>query len=198
MTRLAGIVGDVPDSGNSEAEIAHVFTFDAASPATYVAAQDVELECGDAICLPALDPRSGLLWSEREETEAAAAEAGLRLIWPDRQPDARRVNRAAIHARDRGRGLQFVLAAARLAFGGGFDLDDDRTLAHAARAAGLEEGGVLAAAADSRYDLELTATGRRAAELGLVLPALEGPDASAVSTASRAERKHASIETPRR
>lgn len=198
MVPLTQILRDLPDSGISETGIAHVFTFDVCSPATYIAADSAEREWPDAVCCPVLDPDSRLLWSVPDRVETMAADAGLPLVWPDAPPDGRRVARAAIHARDRGRGLQFALAAGRLAFGGGFDLDDDSVLVHAAWAAGLDEEVALTAAGDERYDLELTATARRVGELGLALPALEDPAASVASTASRADRKHASIETPRR
>jgi hypothetical protein len=198
MAPLTTIVGDFPDSGISESLIAHVFTYDVCSPATYIAAENVDRDWPDAVCCPVLDLDSRLLWRVRDGVEALAAEAGLPLVWPDVPPDGRRAARVAIHARDLGRGLPFALAAARLAFGGGFDLDDDAVLAQAAWAAGLDETAALAAAEDPRYDLELTATARRASELGLALPALEDPVARVASTASRADRKHASIETPRR
>ncbi len=45
--------------------------------------------------------------------------------------------RVASLAAERGRGAAFVLAAGRLAFCGGFDLDDPEILAEAAAAAGL-------------------------------------------------------------
>ena len=198
MAPLTGILRDFPDSGISEWLIAHVFTYDVCSPATYIAAENVERDHPDAACCPVLDPDSRLLWGVPEGVEAMAAEAGLPLVWPDVPPDGRRAARVAIHARDRGRGLPFALAAGRLAFGGGFDLDDDGVLAHAISAAGLDEAAALEAAGDERYDLELTATARRACELGLALPALEEPAARVASTASRADLKHASIETPRR
>ena len=45
--------------------------------------------------------------------------------------------RVAALAAERGRAAPFVLAAGRLAFCGGYDLDDPETLAEAAAAAGL-------------------------------------------------------------
>jgi 2-hydroxychromene-2-carboxylate isomerase len=169
-------IGDYPDSGKSR-----IFSFDVASPLTYAAAPGVEPEHGEVVCCPMLDPRGDQVWAGREEVERVAAAAGLPLAWPERRPDGRAANRVAIHARDRGRGLAFALAAGRLAFGGGFDLDATGVLAQAASAAGLDADEALAAAGDERYDLELRATARRAAERGLVVPALEAAGARAAA-----------------
>ena len=51
--------------------------------------------------------------------------------------------RAAHYASEQGRGAAFVLAAGRLAFCGGFDLDDPELLAEAAAAAGIDMQGWL-------------------------------------------------------
>ena len=62
----------------------------------------------------------------------------LPLVWPDRLPRrARGRSRAAAYAAEIGAGARFALAASRLAFCGGFDLDDPETLAEAAAAAGI-------------------------------------------------------------
>jgi 2-hydroxychromene-2-carboxylate isomerase len=54
-----------------------------------------------------------------------------------------------------------VLAATRLAFCGGFDLDDPEILAEAAAAAGLGLDACLHAAGDRRRDGAIEAAGRR-------------------------------------
>jgi 2-hydroxychromene-2-carboxylate isomerase len=60
--------------------------------------------------------------------------------------------RAASLAAERGRAAPFVLAASRLAFCGGYDVDDPEILAEAAGAAGLTLDETFAAAADTRRD----------------------------------------------
>ena len=64
---------------------------------------------------------------------------------------------AALAAAEGGHAAPFVLAASRLAFCGGFDLDDPEVLAEAAAAAGLELPEVLAAAGDRSRDGEMEA-----------------------------------------
>lgn len=137
------------------------FYFDLASPFTYLAAERVDGMLGDARWSPASgevlsrhDP-----WREaiaRDAAERRAAQLRMPLVWPERPAeDARGAMRAAVHAADQGRGAAFVVAASRLAFCGGFDLDDPDVLAEAAAAAsiGLEE--CLEAARDRRIDAAL-------------------------------------------
>ncbi len=63
---------------------------------------------------------------------------GCPLIWPEPFADGGvRARRAASFACELGAGAAFALAAGRLAYCGGFDLDDPETLAEAAAAAGL-------------------------------------------------------------
>jgi 2-hydroxychromene-2-carboxylate isomerase len=81
--------------------------------------------------------------------------------------------RVANRAVELGRGGAFVLAAGRMAFGGGFDLDDPETLAEAAAAAGLDLEDSLEAARDVRRDEVIDAAGRRLLAVGADrLPAL--------------------------
>ena len=59
-------------------------------------------------------------------------------MWPDEPPQrVRGAMRVASLAAERGCGAAFVLAASRLAFCGGFDIDDPEILAEAAAAAGI-------------------------------------------------------------
>ncbi|MCW2959455.1 MAG: 2-hydroxychromene-2-carboxylate isomerase-like protein, partial [Solirubrobacterales bacterium] len=75
---------------------------------------------------------------------------------------------------DVGRAAPFVLAATRLAFCGGFDVDDPTILAEAAAAAGLSLDACLAAAGDRGLDRALRVKGERLAAQGLEqLPALQ-------------------------
>jgi 2-hydroxychromene-2-carboxylate isomerase len=69
--------------------------------------------------------------------------------------------RAAAYAAEQGRGRDFVLAAGRLAFCGGFDLDDPEILAEAAAAAGIPLEDCFYAAGDQRRDGAAEAIGRK-------------------------------------
>ena len=71
--------------------------------------------------------------------------------------------RAAAYAAEQGRGRDFVLAAGRLAFCGGFDLDDPEILAEAAAAAGIPLEDCFHAAGDPRRDGAAEAVGPQAA-----------------------------------
>ena len=64
-------------------------------------------------------------------------------------------------ARTGSRGRDFVLAAGRLAFCGGFDLDDPEILAEAAAAAGIPLEDCFHAAGDQRRDGAAEAVGRK-------------------------------------
>ena len=74
--------------------------------------------------------------------------------------------RAAHYASEQGRGAAFVLAAGRLAFCGGFDLDDPELLAEAAAAAGIDMQGWLQALGELHRDGEIEAAGRAPAGRG--------------------------------
>lgn len=137
------------------------FYFDLASPFTYLAAERVDGMLGDARWSPASgevlsrhDP-----WREaiaRDAAERRAAQLRMPLVWPERPAeDARGAMRAAVHAADQGRGAAFVVAASRLAFCGGFDLDDPDVLAEAAAAASIGMEECLEAARDRRIDAAL-------------------------------------------
>jgi len=147
------------------------FFFDLASPFTYLAAERVDRLFPGLTWSPALTEalHAGDPLSVREDREAAQAAAEQRaqmlhmpLVWPDEQPaDARVAMRVAALAAADGRAAPFVLAASRLAFCGGFDLDDPEVLAEAAAAAGLGLPEVLAAAGDQSRDGEMEATSLR-------------------------------------
>jgi 2-hydroxychromene-2-carboxylate isomerase len=137
------------------------FYFDLASPWTYLAAERAERLFGGGRWRPAMgeallggrsapDPREE---SERAAAERRAAELRLPLVWPEAWPDSGRgAMRVAALAAERGKAAPFVLAASRLAFCGGFELDDPEVIAEAAAAAGLPLGDALAAAGDLRRD----------------------------------------------
>ncbi len=109
---------------------------------------------------PSADPaRVGRI---RAAADDRAAAAGLPLQWPERFPDETTVAmRVASLAIELGRGGDFILAAGRLAFCGGFDLEDPEILAEAAAAAQIDlEAGLRAAREESR-DARIEATSRR-------------------------------------
>jgi 2-hydroxychromene-2-carboxylate isomerase len=110
----------------------------------------------------------------RAVAEARAAELRLPLEWPDNFPsEVPAAMRVATFASEQGRGAAFVLAACRLAFCGGFDLDDPEILAEAAAAAGLGLDDCLVAARDLRRDGAVEAAARRLLAAGADrLPAL--------------------------
>ena len=109
---------------------------------------------------PAADPARAA--RVRATAERRAAELRLPLLWPDRFPrEAPAAMRAASLAIEHGRGGEFILAAGRLAFCGGFDLEDPDVLAEAAAAAQLDLDECLHAARDERRDSGIESTSRR-------------------------------------
>jgi 2-hydroxychromene-2-carboxylate isomerase len=95
----------------------------------------------------------------RERAEAHACALRLPLVWPDEFPaPTARALRTAARASELGHGARFALAATRLHFCGGYDLDDLRTLTEAAAAAGMPLEECLTAAGDADRDLALAAT----------------------------------------
>jgi 2-hydroxychromene-2-carboxylate isomerase len=96
------------------------------------------------------------------------------LVWPERFPsEVPAAMRVASYAAECGRGAAFTLAAGRLAYCGGFDLEDPEILAAAAAAAGLGLDACLEAARDESRDGKLEKAGRRLLAAGAdLLPAL--------------------------
>jgi 2-hydroxychromene-2-carboxylate isomerase len=147
------------------------FSFDLALPGTYLAAERVERMFPAVRWQPAsLEAlHVGQLLSDRRELARIMADAETRaavlrvpLVWPERYPrDARPAMRAALLACEMGLGAPFVLAASRLAFCGGFDLNDPEVLAEAAAAASVPLDACLGAAGDVARDEPIEAAGRR-------------------------------------
>lgn len=141
------------------------FCFDLAHPGTYLAAERVERLRGPVAWQPASAP--ALLRADPADVEARAQLLRLPLVWPERPLEpVPRAQRAAAYAAERGRGAAFALAASRLAWCGGFDLDDLEILAEAAAAAGLDLEPCLAAAADPRRDEPIARVGAFLADHG--------------------------------
>jgi 2-hydroxychromene-2-carboxylate isomerase len=156
--------------------------FDLACPATYLLAERAQrmftrldwrpalreaLHCGDPLADQAAQER------DRDVAAARAAVLHLPLVWPDRQPTARAAMRVATLAAERGRALPFVLAASRLAFCGGFELEDPEVLAEAVAAAGLPLEDAFAAAGDDARDGIMEEDARRLLAAGAdVLPVI--------------------------
>ena len=169
-TRIETPDGDVSTDARSTRAPRVTFAFDLASPYTYLAAERVERAfgglawkpvLGDVLDLPPLDPR---------HAEDRAAALGLPLVWPEAGAQSparvRPAMRIASLAAEQGRAAPFVLAASRLAFCGGFELDHPEVLAEAAAAAelGLEE--CLRAAGDTSRDVRMEQAARKLADRG--------------------------------
>lgn len=152
--------------------------FDLASPHTYFAAERAERMFAGLRWRAASSPRLGrhpVLAEERAPVARRAELLGMPLVWPDDPPVAvPRAMRVAALAAERGIGSQFALAATRLAFCGGFNIDDARVLCDAADAAGLDVDAALLAACDPRRDHAIASAGRRLLDAGADrLPVLE-------------------------
>jgi 2-hydroxychromene-2-carboxylate isomerase len=116
---------------------------------------------GDAIAggRRAPDPRDE---AQRAAAERRADELRLPLVWPEAGPaSGRGAMRVAALAAEQGRAAPFVLAAGRLAFCGGYELDDPEVIAEAAAAAGLALDDALAAAGEIRRDGPMERTALR-------------------------------------
>lgn len=138
--------------------------FDLASPYTYLAAERAErlfagLEWRPA-CADVL--HYGEFGAEgMRAVSARAALLKLPLVWPDGYPyRVCGAMRVAALAAERGCEAAFVLAASRLAFCGGYDIDDPEILAEAAAAAGIGLVETLQAAGDVGRDGPIEELGR--------------------------------------
>jgi 2-hydroxychromene-2-carboxylate isomerase len=157
--------------------------FDLACPFTYLASERVErafshvtwtAASAETLQRRCLADDGETVDRMRAGAEVRAAALRLPLVWPEGYPKPLpAAMRAAAFAAEQGRGGAFVLAAGRLAFCGGFDLDDPEILAEAAAAAGIRLDECLRAAGDARRDGAMEAAGRRLLAAGADrLPAL--------------------------
>jgi 2-hydroxychromene-2-carboxylate isomerase len=126
--------------------------FDLRSPYTYLVAERADRLFGGLEWRPAsADVLHGgeLDAEDRRAVDARARLLDLPLVWPEDRPyRVLGAMRVASLAAERGCGAAFVLAASRLAFCGGFDIDDPEILAEAAAAAGIAVDDALHAAGD--------------------------------------------------
>jgi len=158
------------------------FYFDPCCPFSYLAAERVERLFAAVewvpVCVAALqadepwsDPRVARLL--RVLAERRATELRLPLVWPEHfPPTGKAALRVAVRAVQAGVGAAFALAACRLAFCGGFDLEDPVNLAEAAAAAGIDLDTCLDAIDDAAHDEPLETHARGLAAVGVTqLPA---------------------------
>jgi len=171
-----------PDAAPGDAVRAE-FLFDLASPFTYLAAERVDRAfdavtwtpaCARTLRCRSLPDGADGMQPVVDAAEERAAALRLPLEWPERWPmPVPAAMRVAHHASQQGRGAAFVLAATRLAFAGGFDLDDLEILTEAAAAAGLRLDHCLRAAREERRDGAMEGASRRLLGAGADrLPAL--------------------------
>jgi 2-hydroxychromene-2-carboxylate isomerase len=176
MGELIVLAERLADRARPRADARPAFFFDLACPFSYLAAERVERLLGEVEWVPvsglAAAPAGGD--DVRAVAEERAAALRLPLVWPERFPaPARGASRAAVRATQLGCGPSFAVAAARLQFCGGFDLEDPEVLAEAAAAGGVELEECLAAARDLKLDAPLDATAHGLAARGVrVLPAV--------------------------
>lgn len=141
------------------------FFYDVGCPFSYLAAERIERTLGEIDWVPvraaALDDAAR--WTRFEATRVLAERQArlvrLPLVWPERFPaDRPTALRVATYAAEHGASARFALAATRLVFCGGFDLEDPEIIAVAAAVSGIPLEGCLAAADDDRRDDQLRAT----------------------------------------
>ena len=150
--------------------------FDLASPHTYLLAERVERRVSSAVWRPATLPGPPARGDELlAEAQLRAQALRMPLVWPERFPSrVPTAMRVATYANEQGCGASFAVAAGRLAFCGGFDLEDPDILAEAAAAAALDVDGALLAAREPRRDHQIGMAGRSVLHAGgTTLPALE-------------------------
>lgn len=170
MGELIVLAQRLADRSRPSRQSPTAFFFDLACPFSYLAAERVERLLGEVQWIPVsplatvasggpADPGATGSAAARAAAERQALDLRLPLVWPEPPslsfPSA---TRAAAYAAHAGRAARFALAAGRLAFCGGFDLEDLQILADAAAAAGLSPEECVAAAANPAWDEQPRAT----------------------------------------
>jgi 2-hydroxychromene-2-carboxylate isomerase len=151
------------------------FYFDLSSPYTYLAAERADRLFPGLVWKPVAEEILQRPDPEQADVEDRAHALGLPLVWPaDLGADTvRPAMRVASLAAERGCAAPFVLAATRLAYCGGFELDHPEVLAEAAAAANLGLEECLQAAGDVGRDGAMEEAARRLFAQGAErLPAL--------------------------
>lgn len=157
-----------------------MFFFALECPLSYLAAERVERALGEIEWVPVIgalgEPVPAVVDGDREQLALERLELALghadRLRLPMVDPpvfpmNSRRASRVAVYAAEHDRVHQYSLSMSRLAFCGGFDLDDDIVIEEAAASAGLDPLEALIAANNPTYDLQLDATSRGLARRGV-------------------------------
>lgn len=152
---------------------AAVFFFALECPLSYLAAERLERALGAIEWAPVISPLGELcapgIECDREQraherfehAQRLAEQLGLPLVEPERFPmESRRASRVAVFAAEDSRVHRFVLGISRMAYCGGFDIDDLGMIAEAAAGAGLDPDEAIRAADDPRYDLQIDSTTR--------------------------------------
>ena len=157
------------------------FVFGAMSPYSWFAAERVEALVGPVRWWPVFAgglfksrgrPSWGLTGERAANIaacEARAVQHGLGpIVWPDPWPTVDlKITRALIRAGDDGATRELALAAMRLAFREGCDLDQPDTIAEAARRAGLDPEAILSALDDDDVKARTRASTDEAFALGV-------------------------------
>jgi 2-hydroxychromene-2-carboxylate isomerase len=180
MGEVIELKDQLADRSRPRRGVRAAFFYDVACPFSYLVAERVERTLGEVewVPAPAVGLDGGARWARfeatRELAERHALAARLPLVWPDWFPaNSRHALRAASYAAENGAGAGFALAAARLAFCGGFDLEEPEMICIAAGVAGLPIDDCLLAAREPARDHGLWATARGLHARGVnALPAL--------------------------
>jgi 2-hydroxychromene-2-carboxylate isomerase len=153
-------------AGRGRERVSTAFHFDLADPGTYLAAERVDRLFPGIAWVPTSLAALRASFSEGDVVARASA-LRMPLVWPERHPEPRpAAMRTAAYAAEVGKGAAFALAATRLAFCGGFDLDDPEVLAEAAAAAGIGLREALDAAGDIVRDARMEEEARRLMDAG--------------------------------
>jgi 2-hydroxychromene-2-carboxylate isomerase len=143
------------------------FYFDLGCPLSYLAAERVERLLSDVEWVPVISGAAAPA-PRREQAEERARALRLPIVWPEDYPrPATGAARVATYACEGGAGARFALAAFRVAFCGGYDIEDPGMLAELAASVGIPRVGCLEAAADPGRDRALEATARGLARRGV-------------------------------
>ena len=137
------------------------FFFELGCPFSYVAAERVERTLGAISWVPtaSLDRTRGVEAARGADVLEMAGRQAAAMRLPLIEPEnfvspLKLATRAAAYAASQGGGPRFALAAFRLSFCGGYDLEDPAIIGEAAAAAGLGVVEVLTAAKDPRWDIQ--------------------------------------------